>query len=228
MVATTPLVSPPGEMPPTNVARVRPLPNFDLGAGVLFGGDSLTGSSVFYGATPAYRMSAEWRIHGGTWLSFTGGLTHASSELPISSQLIAPTRTVLHYQTTSAAALLGVRQVLLKDIVELSWFGALVGGWSWVAGDVLQPGESAGLPQDSMPGAKTQSLGFTSGIALERELVERLSVRLSSELVTAVWSQTTTPADSTNASTAFDPDTKRHSQTTAVRFAPALDLRFYF
>jgi len=206
----------------------RSRPNWDLGAG-LYASDTAYYASGFQtlgAATPAYRLSLERRLHRDTWLSLSGSFLHSSSDVSVTSQLTSPTRTSIDYETTTVAVLLGIRRALLTDIVELSWFGAAVGAWSWVGGDRLQPGESAGV--SALPGASARTLGFTSGIAVERELIERLAVRLSSEIVQLQWSKSKPAPDNSPSSEASVPNSTHHGQTFLVHFAPSIDLRFYF
>lgn len=148
-----------------------------------------------------------------------------SYESPVSSQQAPPERTRIDMQTTSASVLLGVRQAMVTDVVEFSMYAAAVGAWSWTTGDALQPGEWMNGP---LPGSEAKTLGFSWGIAVERQLIERLSVRLSSEIFTYQWSKST--LGMTYAQAAGDevpPETNR-AQTVLVHLAPVLDLRFYF
>ena len=71
---------------------------------------------------------------------------------------------------------------------------------------------------------ETESLQADS----RRELIERLAVRLSSEIVQLQWSKTTPAPDSSPSSEASVPNGTHHGQTFLVHFAPAIDLRFYF
>jgi len=175
--------------------------------------------------TPDYRVSIERRLHRDTWLSFTGAFTHGSFEMPVSSQQNPPSRTKINYQTTSASLLLGVRQAIVTDLVEVSVYGAAAGAWYWTTGDALEPGEWV---IGASPGSMARTLGFSSGIAVERQLIERLSVRLSSEILMFQWSKATpglTYAQATGEE--LPPDTS-HTQALIVHVAPVLDLRFYF
>jgi len=150
---------------------------------------------------------------------------HSSYDAPVSSQLDPPTRTSINVQNTTAAALLGIRQALITDIVELSWYGAAAGAWYWTGGDMLEEGETA---QGQLPGGFARSLGFSSGITIERQLIDRLAVRLSSEILSLQWSKSTPGQTYEQSIGEEDPPVTRYSQTTILHVAPAIDLRFYF
>src|SRR6185369_580154 len=175
-------------LPAASPSRHRP--NWNLGAGLTLTDSAPYAITYWSNAprTPDYRVSIERRLHRDTWLSFTGGFTHASYEVPVSSQLNPPSRTKINYQTTSTSLLLGVRQAIVTELVEVSVYGAAAGAWYWTTGDALEPGEWL---NSAPPGSKARTLGFSAGIAVERQLIERLSVRLSSELFTAQWSKST-------------------------------------
>jgi hypothetical protein len=128
-------------------------------------------------------------------------------------------------RSTSTSVLLGVRQALVTDLVEFSVYGAFAGAWYWVSGDALQPGESM---NGSLPGSKGRTLGFNSGIAVERRLIERLSVRLSSEIFVYQWSKSTPGMTYAQATGDEVPPETNHTQSLLVHVAPALELRFYF
>lgn len=206
----------------------KPQPNWNIGAGIAYGsGDSATFVGYFLNApsTPAYRVGFERRVYRGCWLAFTGSLLHASYDAPVSSQLDPATRTTINVQNTTAAALLGVRQALITDIVEFSWYGAAAGAWAWTGGDVLEEGETA---QGPLPGGFARTLGFSSGISVERQLIDRLAVRLSTEILSLQWSKWT-PGQTYEQSIGEEPQPiTQHSQTTLLHVAPAIDLRFYF
>ncbi|HEY3253904.1 MAG TPA: hypothetical protein VGJ91_08160, partial [Polyangiaceae bacterium] len=126
--APAPAPAPPPATQPVAAALPAPArPNWNLGAGIL-AGDSAGGSTLYLvggsPGTPVYRLSLERRILRHTWLSLTGSFAHASSDVAVSSSVVPPTRTSIDYQFTSATALLGVRQALVTDLVELSLFGA--------------------------------------------------------------------------------------------------------
>jgi len=219
-LAASPL---PAEPPPPKAQ-----PNWNIGAGIAYGsGDSaaFVGYSLSAPSTPAYRVGFERRIYRGCWLAFTGSLLHSSYDAPVSSQLDPPTRTTVNVQNTTAAALLGIRQALITDIVEFSWYGAAAGAWAWTGGDVLEEGETA---QGPLPGGFARTLGFSSGISVERQLIDRLAVRLSTEILSLQWSKWT-PGQTYEQSIGEEPQPiTHHSQTTILHVAPAIDLRFYF
>lgn len=204
----------------------RARPNWDLGVGMSLA-DSASYAS-FYASSfpnlPTYRASFERRIHDNTWLTFTGSFTHSSADVPVSTQFDPPLRSTIEVQSTSLAALLGIRQVLMTDIVDVSWFGAASGAWYWITGDTLQPGESV----QTLPGTHGRSLGFVSGITVERQLIDRLSVRLSSEILGVQWSRWELGPTPAQASGDEEPPITHRAQTTVLHVAPVLDLRFYF
>jgi hypothetical protein len=175
--------------------------------------------------TPDYRVSIERRLHRDTWLTFTGAFSYASFEVPVSSQQTPPSRTKINYQTTSTSVLLGIREAIVTDVVEVSVYGAVGGAWYWTTGDALEPGE---WMSSAPPGSRARTLGFSSGIAVERQLIERLSVRLSSEILMLQWSKSTPGMTYAQATGEEVPPDTSHTQALLVHVAPVLDLRFYF
>jgi hypothetical protein len=166
----------------------------------------------------AYRLALERRLGRTTFLGLTGVASYQAYVLPVSSNETPPTSRNVNLTTSSVGGLLGIRQIVVEDLVELSFQGAFVVARSATNGDPLQPGESTGF---IVPGSHSLSWGFSGGVSVERELIESLSLRLSSDIASIVGSRSTTAANGLALA---------EQRSTAVRlsFAPALDLRFYF
>jgi hypothetical protein len=211
--------------PSRSATPPRRRPNWNLGAGMTLA-DSASG---MYGSsnprTPEYRASVERRLYRDTWLTFTGSFSRASYESPVASQQTPPERTRIDMQSTTSSALLGVRQAFVTDLVELSLCAAFVGAWSWTTGDALQPGE---WMNSTLPGSKARTLGFSAGFAVERQLIDRLSLRLSSEILQLEWTKSTPGMTYAQAAGDEVPPEISHTQSLLVHVAPVLELRFYF
>ena len=88
---------------------------------------------------------------------------------------------------TRVSALLGVRQIVARSVVDVSLLAGVFVAHESLSGTTLRPGESVSSP----PGSSDNSLGETVGFAEERELIPNHAVRLSVDLATVntVWSR---------------------------------------
>jgi hypothetical protein len=231
-----PAIQPVAAVPP--VAPAAPIPtrtgelssqqparrqrDWDLGAGIGFGDSSFASlGGTFFDGTPSYRASLERRLIDGTWLGITAFLDYDAGTQPVYSSGSPPAqRERIDYSTSSIGGLLGVRQVVYRDVVELSLYGAFGYQRTRVGGDVLLPGES--LRGLSAPGSFAHVWRITAGLTLERELIDGLAVRLSAEFGNLMRSRTVQILDGDSPSS----DTK--DDRIQLHIAPALDLRFYF
>jgi len=245
-VATAPAAQPPAIQPPVLepvaaaplVAPAAPIPtrtgelsseqparrqrDWDLGAGIGIGDSSFASlGGAFLTGTPSYRASLERRLINGTWLGVTALLDYDAGTQRVYSSASPPAqRERIDYSMSSAGALLGVRQVVYRDLVELSLYGAFAYERARIGGDALRPGET--LLGVSAPGSFAHVWRITAGFTLERELIDGLAVRLSAELGNLMRSRTVQIVDGDSPSS----DTK--DDRVQLHIVPALDLRFYF
>jgi hypothetical protein len=196
--------------------------DWDLGAGIGFGDSSFTNfGGVLSSNAPSYRASLERRLIAGTWLGITALLDYdAGTQRVFSSGNLPAQRERIDYSTTFVGGFLGVRQVVYRDLVELSLYGAFGYQRARIGGDALLPGESLGGL--SAPGSFAHTWRIATGLTLERELIDGLAVRLSAELGNLTRSRTVQTLDGDSPSS----DTK--DDRIQLHIAPALDLRFYF
>jgi hypothetical protein len=207
---------------PSSQQPARPQRDWDLGAGIGIGDSTFVSlGSSFSTSTPSYRASLERRLGPRTWLGVTALFDYdAATQRVYASSSLPAQRERIDYSTSAVGGLLGVRQVVYRDIVELSLYGAFAYQRARIGGDTLLPGESlAGL---SAPGSFVHAWRITAGLTLERELIESLAVRLSAELGNLMRSRTVQVVDGDSPSS----DTK--DDRIQLHIAPALDLRFYF
>lgn len=147
--------------------------------------------------------------------------SHTSFDAPV-IKLVDPSRdrtTRLTQNTLIGTA--GVRQVVIDGLVALSGFGGLRAGNTWVNGEALLPVELSAGPQ---AGSSAVLVGAVIGVAVERELVESLSVRLGVEALSLTWLRTTTTQP-----TADGPkETELNETSLGLALDPSLELRLYF
>lgn len=239
--ATSPVPLPstvPATPPPFPAAPITPAPpvvqtvfpaprkvrswSLGVGVGVLStstGGSALLNQGVSVSAsTPTYRAALEGRLGPSTWLGLTGFVSYESTTAGVSSTQVPPLRSTINYRRSTIGGLLGLRQVVLSDVVDLSVYGAFGIGRVGIDGDPLQKGESSA----AAPGSSARLWSLSGGITLERELIESLSLRASCELASVSSSR------STSINSADTPPVDSHAQAFQLGLAPALDLRFYF
>jgi hypothetical protein len=225
----------PASRPPDAAPAVPPAPpDWSLGAGVGLGVSALGGLSGVQALqsppTPALRLSFEHRVGDSTWLILNAvALTSASNE-PIESingnsgglgAFGTPTRTTLAVRDSRVSALLGVRQVMVHAVVDLSLYGAVFASYESFSGDDLRSGEVV----QQTPGSNADTFGIVGGLAVERELIPNLAVRLTADLVQANTTKTNVASSDGlgNVTT-----TKFVGNTVGLILSPSLDLQFYF
>jgi hypothetical protein len=187
--AEPPRSAPPKAAGASNVApRSRVVPGWNVGGGLR--GAEGYGVQASDAIAPMYSAVIERRLGRTTWLALSGAAGYSATDVPVSDSTDDPNaRDQIEVRTASVAVLLGARQVLVKGVVDLSLtFGAFIAHES-IGGDALRPTESTGLFW--RPGTTSRTVGLLAGIALERELVEALSLRLSLDVASATWSKFT-------------------------------------
>jgi hypothetical protein len=175
--------------------------------------------------TPTSRLALERRIGDGTWLIVNARASYDRRLIPISN-VGDPgvTRSSIERVDTFIGLLLGVRRVVTKGLVEISLIGTAGVARSAISGDALRANElpsSYGLD----PGDRTDVVGVSGGIAVERELVSALSLRLTADLVAASYSRThDVSVDSSGVATRND----YHAFSAGLALAPGLEVHLYF
>lgn len=127
---------------------------------------------------PSYALSVERRLGATTWL-FVGTTILYRGEDAIARASDDTERTVRRTFTT-LGGLLGIRQIVVSHVVDLSIWGALSAARLAIGGDRLNADET--ISGSVRPGSDAVAVGFSAGLALERELLEALSVRLTAQV----------------------------------------------
>jgi hypothetical protein len=159
-------------------------------------------------STPRVSTTVERRVGDATWLGFQLGGRYGSSS----------TEDSRGSESGGLYAQLGVRHVLNpKGLVEVSLWGAASADY-WTGS---YPSPSEQVP-DAVHSGRGFSLGLVGGLALERELVQGLALRLSSSVAQANWGKTMDWASGS--------DLRSTSEfgSVSLAFAPMLELRYAF
>ncbi len=159
-------------------------------------------------SSPRLSTTIERRVGDATWLGFQLG-GHYSDFRPEYGQ---------DSEQGGLSAQLGVRHVLNpKGLVEVSLWGAATADY-WT---ISYPSPSEQVP-DAISSGRGFTVGVVGGLALERELVQGLALRLSSSVAQAHWGKTfewTSGSDFRHTS---------ESGSVSLAFAPMLELRYAF
>ena len=217
---------PPAPLPPAEAPAPAPA-NWGLGAGFGLGDSAIPFSSLsqYVGTNatfPSYRLSLERRLGSSTWLTFNAAFSYSRTQQPVSDVQSGddPTRPTLELTTFRIAGLLGIRQVVVQRIVDVSLFGNFGIGRAATGGDEPQETESV----STQPGSSVNGLLFVGGLAVERRLIEGLAVRLSAGIISA----STSRAEVVRRDNGERKTTVISSQTIDLSLSPALELFFYF
>lgn len=222
LLASAQAAAPPAEPAPSTATAVpsapAPAPQWSIGAGVtliLFSsGPFALSASGFSFSVPSVSASIERRLSERTWLvaGAYGSVQRFRSDLPAGSAGAA--RNDVRYLSLTG----GVRRIVTRPaaIVEVSLLALGEAG----VGD-------ADVRQVGFSGISTSSdwtawfAGATAGIALDRELTDGLSLRLSSPLVLARynWSADDQVGQARAISSGF---------SVSAYLAPRLELRLAF
>ena len=164
-----PQPAPPGQPPPP---PARQTARYNLGAGLLFG-DSILGVSGLN--APTYHAALELRLGRRAWLALNGRFTYESRE---SAPLGADTLVATRVNTTTTAGLLGIRYIFVQHLVDVAFFTGAFAAYQHVSGSQLQASGATGL----FSNAPDRYIGLLAGLAVERELIDALALRLSLDL----------------------------------------------
>lgn len=211
--------------PAVKPAPAPPPYDWNVGAGIFFGDETASPSSLI--VAPRYAAILERRLGGQTWIGLNVMGGYQKREVPV--QALSPDaepnrRLELDVTTTSAGVILGIRQTFVEGIVNASVFLGAFAGYEAIDGDELGPEESVSLFEE--PGSKKRVIGLLGGLAVERRLVEALSLRLSLDLARASVVRTQSVERDYADGERLDRDLTARELTLSVR--PALQLHFYF
>jgi len=211
-----PVGTPPTPTPP-------PPHHWDLGAGLGFGtGVSNLGadSALAMSAAPL-RLSLERALTESTWLMLNGSFSHVGGDVPVSNAADPSARNKVSVSDNTLIIQAGVRQIVVSSLVDVSLFGGLEVGNEWVNGEGLTTDERSTGPQ---AGTSAKLFGVIVGMAVERELVPSLALRLAADLASATWLWTTSQVYAANGPVT----TRLNRNGLAVGVEPSIELRLYF
>ena len=244
-LAPTPTATTPSVPPPLDVAAAAPPParaappysapkvpepppaprHWNLGAGLGFAptaGGILFGDYLLSSQTLPFRVSLEKSLGKTTWLMLNGAFSHVADEAPVTNLIDpdAPRRKV-ERRYSLIVGTFGVRQIVVSGLVDISVFGGLEAGNAWIDGEATTEDEVA-IGTD--PGSSTVLFGILAGIAVERELVESLSLRIAVDVGSMTWLWATTRRIEGDRTEKLDV----HRSSFELLMVPALELRLYF
>jgi hypothetical protein len=193
--------------------------SWNVGAG-LFSESASDG--LFSGVlTPAYVAAIERQLGPRTWLGLNLGGSYRSIEAPPAPNATATSSSTATSRERSLTAMLGIRYVLLRGVVDASLYIGAAGSYRKADGET---GATTGLLALE-PNTGSRSLSVRAGFAVERELIERLSLRLTLHVLNAgVGTMRTMSIDSLGNTQSNE--TRQRSFSVAA--SPELTLRFYF
>ena len=172
---------------------------------------------------PSYGSALERRLSERTWLAVNvlGSFQSYDVPLSLSSDAVGGRTQVMLY-TGTVTMLLGLRHVFARGLVDVSLYSAAFGSYQASGGDRLRTGEVATSgPQRG----KNRAVGLVGGLAVERELVDALALRLSLDMLTAAISS----ADTVHLdSFGVEQDSELVTRRVGLSLRPGLQLYFYF
>lgn len=237
-VPPVPLVTTPPWSQPQPLHQAVPVPrNWNLGAGVSFlfptfglvsastglgglaGAGGLSGLSLGVGL-PRLTLLIERRLSERLFLMFTAGIAYGGSQ--------SETYSAISSRSFSFDASAGLRGIFNPGgVIEVSAFGSVGVAYSnYEFRSLLQQTDSMGMlvqvPQATRGSGYT--VGGAAGLALERELIAGLALRLSSGILGFSFS------GANNSVTIQDNTTSNATRggDVGLRFSPAIELRYAF
>lgn len=216
-----------------------PVPNdWNVGAGIGFGvsfasldatpglaglgglaGSSLS-SSLGLSSQPRMTVLIERRLGERLFLGFQLAAGFRGSQ--------SDTFSAVSYRSINVDGTIGLRSLFNpRGVVEVSWFVNLGAGYGNVESNAListldASGAVTQTPQTWRSNAF--AVGAVAGLALERELVSGLALRLSSSIVGVSYSVSGNTSIVREVST----DSANHGFDGGLRFSPTLELRYAF
>lgn len=160
---------------PTEATQPKAVPSWNVGAGIF----SNSGLGALSGLGVGYAAGLERRLGRRAWLALNARGAYVSREAPVSPTNADPNPAgTYRVRTSSASALLGVRYVFAHGLVDVSGSAAAYLDYQHIEND--EPSGSLQLESGSK-----RELGLLLGMAVERELIEALALRLSLDLASA-------------------------------------------
>lgn len=216
------------------MAEATPIPpkpraprRWNLGAGLGFDPDLGFGAPAAEGAyllsaePLPLRLSVEKSLGESTWLMLNGAFSHSTEDVPVTNLVELGESRTISLTENAVVATAGVRQILGAGLVDFSVFGGLEVGNAWVDGEGITAEEFAPGPQ---AGSSTFLFGILAGIAVERELVESLSLRVPINVAAVTWMWATTARVTEDGIEETDLERSAFS----LVMSPAIELRLYF
>jgi hypothetical protein len=227
-----PVAPPPAAEPEDATEKPKRDYGWNLGAGLTASSFSqvinsrpagLSALGASYSDVPGYGLSLERHLAGSSWI-FLGVIGSYSASDAIISSDTAPDR-IGEVTSTQLAALLGLRQIVVSHVVDVSLWAAFGVGREFAGGEPLELEESS---SNRRPGSGSTTVGVVAGLAVERELIEALAVRVSAQLGSARFSSAEEIIVETEDMVPVERtiETERRSFELAIR--PGIDLRLYF
>ncbi len=204
----------------------RAAPSWSLGAGVQFGGILASSSPLIIGntfvvsvpSTPSPVVSLERRVGERTWLAV--GL--AGSFESLTGDRISPALTISSVRTAGIALSTGLRFPVTRPAAPVEVSLLALGELGYSTWRIAYSPAIASATDD----VYAVSAGASLGLAVERELLDRLAVRIATSLLRASWSYAH-DAGIANPLT-FAPATHVNSFSVGVNLVPLLELRLAF
>jgi hypothetical protein len=177
-------------------------------------------------SAPSYRASIERRVARRTWLVLNAEYVNSVTEFPLTTLGFSPIHRTIKMSFNSIGALAGLRHAIVSGIVEVSFFATLGFRHEWIGGQRPTWGESfdgsSGVPM--LAGSKSNIFEALAGIAVERELMEALTLRLSTGVAGFAFSKSSVVSNTADETER----TERSSSGLRLELSPAIELRFYF
>jgi hypothetical protein len=211
-------VRPPSTRTEVVALRRKPASSWNVGAGVSSSGDSMAQVVL----VPGYRAALERRLGQRSWLALNalGGYERRDTPLQLSENARGG-RTQVQTYDADIAVFFGLRYAFVQGVVEVSLLTGVFGSYEKMGRQKLRSGETA---FGTLPGS-IRKIGIVGGLAVERELVEALGLRLSLDMVSASISSVE------NVSTddiGFEKTTDSSAHGIGLAIRPSLALHFYF
>lgn len=235
-VPPVPTVTTPPWNQPQPLHEAVPVPrNWNLGAGISFlfptvgvvspglgisglaGAGSLGGLSAGV-ALPRLTLLIERRLSERLFLTFNAGVGYAGSQ--------SETYSAISSRSFSFDATAGLRGIFNPGgVVEVSAFGSVVAAYSnFEYRSLLQTVDSMGMTVQTPTTLRgnAYTIGGIAGLALERELISGLALRLSSSILGFSFNGTESNTLVQDIST----ENKTRGGEVGLRFSPAIELRY--
>jgi hypothetical protein len=196
---------------------------WNLGAGVGLGSYGILGSIEGGGTVPTFQMSIERRVGPKTWLVLNALFQNSVTDVELESNFDPTLRRTVERSSNAIGGLIGLRHAIVSGIAEVSLFGTVGATYWWIGGP--RPGEDESYGSyPTLPGTKSKAFEAVGGLTVERELIEALTLRLSTGVAAL------RVGDESEVVAAGEGVRRRNRSFASLRLelAPVLELRFYF